>query len=576
MIQEQNILIERLTTRVDLEYAFLVPSLDSGSTQLRLLLVVNPAKGVTPNSIFTIVTRCMSDIPAIPFDVQFTGEWFNHLKRGSLYHLYCAQDSHQVFTRAETRHAVFKPKIILNLLDKGTEHYARSKACSTDFMIAADNFAATQDFSKALFMLHQFLEVRLKGFLVVAGIQGGNTHRIERLLKSAAAILPELAALVLPDNPDLALIRRLDQLYKVAHKSEHTELAVDCFDEAFRVCRKVADIIDEMVQGFLQGLDSYASILRAGLEQTQSQSVTDKQAVANAKAQLVGEDAWNIAEEFGDFPWTQDNRKDAWELVERIRKNHNPEQLTMLNYHVSSHSGPSLFASHGKTEAKGRVQLFLVAVVNNPGPFNFRMLYSGTAKAAIVFLSVSDLEQGLANADRFFNEFWTKGLVLRRKSRFRMEPASGQLDGEAEYTKTIAMWVEVEHRMRQMAQVVQRHQDKDMETATCLLSYLLEMGVRSYIRFITGYLPKNVPLASVIGWSGVINQKLNQFLASWKDPEQVELLLNPSRIWWQANVCKISSHDIGERAWAIYAFFEKEMLARIDQLWEDMTAFKSK
>ncbi|MGO3110097.1 MAG: hypothetical protein ACTIJ8_16675, partial [Sphingobacterium sp.] len=357
---------------------------------------------------------------------------------------------------------------------------------------------------------------------------------------------------------------------------EHTELAVDCFDEAFRVCRRVADIVDEMVQGFLQGLDSYASILRARLEQAQSQSPTGKQAAANAKAQLVGDDAWNIVEEFGGFPWTQDNRKDAWELVERIRKNHNPEQLTMLNYHVSSHSGPTLFASHGKTEAKGRVQLFLVAVVNNPGPFNFRMLYSGTAKAAIVFLSVSDLEQGLANADRFFNEFWTKGLVLRRKSRFRMEPASGQLDGEAEYTKTIAMWVEVEHRMRQMAQVVQRHQDKDMETATCLLSYLLEMGVRSYIRFTTGYLPKNVPLASVIGWSGVINQELNQFLASWKDPEQVELLLNPSRIWWQANVCKISSQDIGERAWAIFAFFEKEMLARIDQLWQEMTAFKSK
>ncbi|MGO1245288.1 MAG: hypothetical protein ACTMH4_14480, partial [Sphingobacterium sp.] len=108
MIQEQNILIERLTTRADLEYAFLVPSLDSGSTQLRLLLVVNPAKGVTPNSIFTIVTRCMSDIPAIPFDVQFTGEWLNHLKSGSLYHLYRAQDSHQIFTRADTRHAVFK------------------------------------------------------------------------------------------------------------------------------------------------------------------------------------------------------------------------------------------------------------------------------------------------------------------------------------------------------------------------------------------------------------------------------------------------------------------------------------
>src|SRR5690606_37588374 len=109
--------IASLAERLDLEYVFLFPSMEDGVHKNQFLIVVNPAKGLTIESMIPAVSLCMAGLEETPYSLLFTGEWLNHSKRGSLYYHYAALPEHRLYPRTRKPHAVFRPKILSSLLE---------------------------------------------------------------------------------------------------------------------------------------------------------------------------------------------------------------------------------------------------------------------------------------------------------------------------------------------------------------------------------------------------------------------------------------------------------------------------
>ena len=176
-------LVERLTQRMDLHRIFLFSYPYLEEERPHLLLVVNPVKGIAPKTMAPLVSLCLSDSEEIPFDLVLTGEWQNQLKQGSLYYTYASIPQHELYAASKKGNPLFSHKTITGLLELAEFNYEKCRKGSDEFREGVDNFVAKDDYGQATFMLHQSLELRLKGFQATAGMNGGKSHNVEHLMK---------------------------------------------------------------------------------------------------------------------------------------------------------------------------------------------------------------------------------------------------------------------------------------------------------------------------------------------------------------------------------------------------------
>src|SRR5690606_21848806 len=96
-----------------------------------------------------------------------------------------------------------------------------------------------------------------------------------------------------------------------------------------------------------------------------------------------------VCEDFNGFPWPDAYKLEVNALLDKIRQSHHPEQVMMLNYHTGGFSGVELFGPAEQRDPEGgsKVELYLVAIMNNKGPFNFRALQVGAASALVVYIN---------------------------------------------------------------------------------------------------------------------------------------------------------------------------------------------
>ena len=211
-------LVERLTQRMDLHRIFLFSYPYLEEERPHLLLIVNPVKGIAPKTMAPIVSLCLSDGEEIPFDLVLTGEWQNQLKQGSLYYTYASLPQHELYAASKKGNPLFSHKTITGLLELAELNYEKCRKGSDEFRGGVENFVSKGDYGQATFMLHQFLELRLKGFQATAGMNGGKSHNVEHLMKGLRGVLPQLQAIFPYDSPSVDLFRLLDQSYLRAKK----------------------------------------------------------------------------------------------------------------------------------------------------------------------------------------------------------------------------------------------------------------------------------------------------------------------------------------------------------------------
>lgn len=533
-------LIDRLVERIHIDriYAFSFPVQHGEMSQTQLLFVVQPVKGMPPNALAPIVSLCMADLEEeMPFEMILTGEWSNKVKQGSLFHTYASLPAHLCYRASKKSDmAPTADKNLPGLLELAEVNYGAACSLSDEFRTAAATFAEKEDYTQAGYMLHQCMEVRIKALQSTSGIKSNKRHNVEHLLKTVRTALPKLKEIFPYETDQGALIRMLDQCYVQALKEGNVPIHKFEYGILTEKCDQARELMDQRVNGMLKTIKSY-------LAQKTEEKLVAKEAdkahlpIATAarqnKAQAVSQ---VIREDFADFPWLPQYTSDVNKLLDKIHHNHHPEQITMLNYHSGGFSGSNLFAQdEAKEDAGGvKVELYLVVIMKNTGPFHFKTMQVGVVSAMTLYLNVSYIERQLAKGDRFVNTLWSKGRVLRRKSTFEPKFELVEVDWNREL-EIIEDSIETTKFVLTEVRKSLDSQEMEVEVNFCILKTMLEAVVISYLQCAVGFVPKDVPLRHLIDWTGVVSTQLIEFLHPATDVErrQMHLFMRPDKIWYK-------------------------------------------
>ncbi|TJZ60627.1 HEPN domain-containing protein [Sphingobacterium olei] len=573
--------IERLVKRIDIEriYQFAFPT-DDGEQQLKtqLLLVVNPVKGMAPNALAPIVSLCMSDLEKeIPFEMMITGEWSNRVKQGSLYHTYASLPEHLRYASKNRPNTLFPDKNIKGLLELAQYEYNRAREISDEFRAGVANFLAKDDYTQATFMLHQFVETRIKAFKTsVAGVKSTKGHNLEQLIKSIRGTLPGLHDLFPYDELQAELLRKLDQSYVKTLKWLQIEITKEEFDVLLQKCEGAAEEMDRRVALMFSCITAYREKKSVAQEKAAQDQVENKEAKAESYgSKQEGQPVKTlVCESFKDYPWLPEYTSDVNQLLEKIRKNHNPEQITMLNYHTGGFSGGSLFQQEQQDQQEqggAKVELYLVVIMNNTGPFHFKCMQVGVASAMVLYLNVSYIERKLAEGHRFVNTLWTRGRILRRKSTFKPKFDITEVDWEAIYEKEAKIVENAKVCMNNLYCMLNNSSTLMLDTALLLIRNLYEIGVNTYTRCTLGSRFLECSLGEQVDWSGAIDRKLIDFV--YPDSEvqlaRLRLIMGIRTVWWKCvdlGLSKTSKPEYTELAREVKHFFEKQLDKTLVQL----------
>lgn len=576
-----QLLVGRLTKRMDLHRIFLFSYPFLEEEQLHLLLVVNPVKGLSPKTMAPIVSLCMSDTTEIPFDMILAGEWQNQLKQGSLYYTYASLPQHVLFNASKKKSPLLSHKTITGLLELSQLNYEKCKKGSDEFREAVNNFITKGDYGQATFMLHQFLELRLKGFQATVGMNGGRSHNLEHLMKSIRGVAPQLLSIFPYDGPSVELFRLLDQSYVKGKKMETVEITEEEFNILLEKCELVRTALDSMVAIMVQRITSYQ-------EQLSDAVAEDREDVQQAvKTTAKTASPQEVCEDFSSFPWPERYKQDVNALLDRIYQTHRPEQIIMLNYHTGGVSGNNLFQREEDNNQQGtKVELYLVIVMKNRGPFSFKCKQEGVISAMVIYLNVDYVKKKLAEGDRFVNTLWTKGWLLRRKSTFSPSFTKAELDWNEEYERVKSIWENGKTCMGNLNEVIQQTPVLMLDSGLLLLKDLLEIGVHTYLQCAVGYIPNRLHLTELMDWSGLTGRKLLDFIYPKNETERVRLhlIFKPERIWWEnatIGLSKTSQSFYRDEANDMLRFFDglcgevlEELESKVNQINGIMTKSK--
>lgn len=570
--------IERLIQRIDIEriYQFAFPT-DDGEQQLKpqLLLVVNPVKGMAPNALAPIVSLCMSDLEEeMSFEMIITGEWSNRLKQGSLYHTYASLPENLLYASKKKLNTIFADKNLNGLLELAQYNYNQARGISDEFRAGVANFLDKEDYTQATFMLHQFVEARIKSFKTsVMGVKSTKGHSVEQLIKSVRGALPSLYDLFPYNEAQAELLRKLDQSYVKTLKWDQIDISKEEFEILLHKCEQIADDMDRRVAMMLACIVNYqdkkmveqAKVLT---EKAVSEKAKGKEPAAAGQAQSLQN---IVVEDFSGYPRLPEYKKDVNKLLDKIRINHNPEQITMLNYHTGGFSGGSLFQQEQEEKGDAKVELYLVVIMKNTGPFSFKCVQVGVASAMVLYLNVSYIERKLAEGDRFVHTLWTKGQVLRRKSSFEPKFEITEIDWKTIYEKESQIVENAKVCMNNLYWILNNSSSIKLDSVFLVLRNLYEIGVNTYNRCVISYLPSNLSFSDRVEWSGMFDRCIIDFVYPDSDLDQARMMfiMNQESVWWQnieVGISRVSKPEYREVAREVKRFFEKQLDKALVQL----------
>lgn len=526
----KELLVERLVQRMDLDRIFLFSYSFLGKGQQHLILVMNPADGISPKVMTPVIELCLIDMPDLSFELIPFGEWRNKVRHGGLYYAYASLPRHEIYRSPRKATKSLSANEIGGVIELANQWQIKMKKGGEEFLEGALKFAEHGDYLKATFMVHQSLEFFLR--LPQAMIQGkaNNQHNLENRMRSLSTHMPAFKTVLLSDAfMELETFRLLDKSYHAV--KQNRDLEITAFDASYLYdkCCEISSATEMLFQHFLNGLKAERE---KRLEQAAHQEAIEKEkkdsAAKDNKSQQV------VSEDFSGFPWPQQYKDDVNMLLDKTRSNHNPEQVVMLNYHTGGFSGNNLFQqSTDATNENGvKVELYLVVLMKNTGPFRFKCIQVGVASAMMVFLDLGYVERKLAEGDRFVHTVWTKGRVLRKKSTFEPNFIVGEVDWKGEYEEVEKILKRPRYVLTD-SHICLEVQSVENEINYCVLKSILEAVVISYLRCAVGYIPKDVPLRHLIDWTGVSSRQLIEFLYPKSELEhvQLELFLHPEKMW---------------------------------------------
>ncbi|TYR37056.1 hypothetical protein FXV77_07740 [Sphingobacterium phlebotomi] len=538
MVIDKQLLVERLVQRMDLDRIFLFSYSFLGNDHQHLILVMKPEDGVSPKVMKPVIELCLIDMDNLSFELIPFGEWRNKVRHGGLYYAYASLPKHEIYRSPRKATKSLTANEIGGVIELADQWQIKMKKEGEEFREGALKFAEHGNYLKATFMVHQSLESFLR--LPQAMIQGNanNQHNLENRMRTLSNHIPAFKKVLLSEVfIDIETFRLLDKGYHAV--KQNRDLEITAFDASYLYdkCCEISKAIEILYQFFLDALKTEQQVR---LEQAaqQAQIAEEKKKVKPAIANVDGTTHIR-SEDFSSFPWLQQYKDDVHAILDKIRSNHNPEQISLLNYHTGGFSGSSPFRLETNEERAGvKVELYLVVLMKNTGPFTFKTMQMGVASAMVVFLDLQYVERGLAEGNRFMHMVWTKGSVLRRKSTFEPAFDLGDIDWQQEGERADKLWKRGKTVMDNLVSTARDAQPLFADTGLLLLRNILEIGANSILRVAVGYIPKTKNLDELLDWTRVVGGQVVDYLLdeSGLRGQMLHLMLHPKTLWWNPDL----------------------------------------
>ncbi|WP_343561045.1 hypothetical protein [Sphingobacterium sp.] len=528
----KNLLIERLSSKLDLQAVFLYDYCIGDEIKAHLMVVIRPVKGVSPSTMTPIVKLCMADMPEISFHVVLEGDWLSQLRNGSLYHSFASLPKHRLYyERAKEIDSLLNKKVVSSLIELNRSDYEKAKQFSEEYLAAAVEFALEERFDQSLYMLHQSLEVRIRSFYTLLGRQLGKSHNLENIIKNVRGIVPELLSVFAYNTDDVEMYRLLDLAYRACVKGESLEIAVEQYDFISTQCICLAEILDAMVERMATGVAVYRALLPADKPDEGKKSTVE---VVKQKEKLnVSQPA--VCEDFSGFPWPQRYKDNANRLLDAIYSKHRPEQILLVNYRTAGLSKGNPF-QEGASEQRPseELEMHLVVLMKNRGPFRFREVRNRVVCATMVFLNVSYVEKALKEGSRFVNAVWKNGWLVRKKSEFDTPVVPVEINWKAKADRVDTLVCNAEASMRNLFMLMRDAPILMDDTSLLMLHQLIDISVRTYLKCVVGFIPEGVALCTLIDWCTIVDTQVIDYLSTWSTLEKKVFILamEPQKVCW--------------------------------------------
>ena len=555
-----QLLVDRLVQRIDLDRIFLFNFLNDGVESPHLLLVVNPVKGISVQSIEPIIRLCMADMADIPFHVIWTGEWSNQLKKGSLYFTYASLPAHLLYQADSKKSPILGGKLVISLMEMSHVDYAKGKNLADEFMFACYNFQSKTDYFQATAMLHQFIVLRLKGFQTMAGVTIGKAQNLEHILKLMRSTLPGLFKIFTYDAHSTPLLRLLDTCHSYSKKKDRLNILEEEFEFLLAHCQAFGQALDSMVDYIWNGVAVY---IKEKSDRAAAVSVAKDSVAVMAKKSHPIVSGPATLENFSGFPWPQKYKDDANTLIDNIYSSYSPEQILLVNYQtgVFSKGNPFQVETVNKSDVL-QVELYLIVLTKKSLPFAFRRRHLGDVGASLVFLDLPYVAKHLTLGSRFVNIVWKKSWILRQKSTFNVQLVPGEVDWSRKLERIKRMSENAQTVMRNLLITLTDAPSLMPDTALLLLRELHHIGIHTYLRCAIGFIPKNMDLQELIDWSAIASIDVLDGILGGNDLDKLMLsiILKPEDIWWKSLAMAMDKkHEdlIITRARAVVELYER-------------------
>lgn len=538
MAIDEQILVERLIQRIDLDRIFLFSYSFLGKEQQHLILVMKPEDGVSPKVMKPVIELCLIDMEGLSFELIPFGEWRNKVRHGGIYYAYASLPQHEMYRSPRKATKSLTVHEIGGIMELANQWQVKMKKEGEEFREGALKFAEHGNYLKATFMVHQSLQSFLR--LPQAMIQGNanNQHNLENRMRTLSTYIPAFKSVLLSEAfMDVETFRLLDKCYHAV--KQNRDLDISAFDASYLYdkCCEISKAIEMLYQFFLDALKAEQ---QARLEQVAQQTqIMEEKKNATPVTANAGGTTHIRCEDFSGFPWPQRYKDDVHALLDKIRGNHNPEQMTLLNYHTGGFSGSSPFRLEGGEERAGvKVELYLVVLMKNTGPFTFKTMQVGVARAMVVFLDLKYVERGLAEGNRFVHTVWTKGHVLRRKSTFEPAFELGDIDWRQEGERADKLWKRGKTVLDNLVSTARDARPLFIDSGLLMLRHILEIGAHSFLRVAIDYIPKTKNLDELLDWTDVVGRQLSDYLLDKSEiqGQMLHLILHPKTLWWNPDI----------------------------------------
>lgn len=507
-----QLIIDRLSQRMDLDRVYLVKYQFLDQEYQHLVLTLKPVSGLSHKILKPIVELCLLDQECISFELIFTPELKNKIKMGSLFYCYAALPKHEIFSSGENNTAISKPKEIRGILDLSDKHYQKVQAASAEFLQAARTFADTANYLRALFMVHQSLESHLKLLQVMVEAKGTNVHSLDSRIRSLDTHFSMFKKVFMGEgDEEKERFRLLDTSFNAVNQNKDLEISAITASQLYDHCVVMQTAIEKLYRYFMEELQA----------EYEKNMATEAAVQADlAKAKLVKEEKVKIAQQetlvatstFHAFPWPEQYQSDIQRLLHQVRQDNQAEQVMLLNYYVSKTHGKGLFDYPPKDV--GNVSIYLVVIKKRIGQCYFHKVSFGRATAVISFLSSSFIAAKLNMGSRFSQTIWNDSVVLYRNPGYKPTYSLTPVNWPETLLKTTNAWTRNAKLMEDLVAIFSDGILSSKQLAVLLLNQLVLIGIHSYLYLRIGYTPMNATLEELVEWSCICDKKVSDFFTS--------------------------------------------------------------